>query len=322
MAKDRLGILLPLLGGAMSFAGYGYTPRRVEDTPTNQAQFFTTFKSAGGGGGGGCSGFVAQTVTSTGTVTINCTGTLTMDVIGPGGKAANASYYSGSGGGAFASSVISVTNGQTWLANVPGAVSSNQFTTPAFICPTANTNCATGTITNCVGTFSGLSSSNLVCASNGQEAHINSTTGGLGGTTATSLGVTLFKGGNGGSGSSIQPAGGGGSAGSAGAGNNGTSTVGGSGDAGSGGAGGVYNAGTNGGAGGANVNGGGGGGGGAPGYIGGAGGAPGGGSGGSNGTGGRGQVIIHSDASDVLTPVLTGGSGHGGGTISMTLGAA
>ena len=35
------------------------------------------------------------------------------------------------------------------------------------------------------------------------------------------------------------------------------------------------------------------------------------------GVGARGQVIVHSDASDVLTPVVTGGSGHGGGTISM-----
>lgn len=296
----------------------GETPRQPLDRITNLAQLFN-FPQPPPPSAAGCVG-VTQTFTATGTFTSSCTGTLTMQAWGPGAKAANSGSYSGQGGGAFASSNnISVTNGQTWLATVPASANVQAFTVPSFICPTANAACVSGTIASCVGTYTGLSITNFVCAANGQRSAVNSSTGGLGGTTAASLGVTLFKGGNGGSASGVAAGGGGGSAGPDGAGNNGTTTAGGSGDAGSGGAGGTYGAGgvANGGPGGSNVNGGGGGGGANNFYIGGAGGVPGGGDGGRNTTSNsRGQIIVHSDASDVLTPVLTVGSGYGGGTVS------
>ena len=297
----------------------GEAPRQPLDRITNLAQLFN-FPQPPPPSAAGCVG-VSQTFTSTGTFTSSCTGTLTMEVWGSGST--TGPNLPGAGGGAFAQSAISVTNGQTWLAEArPGNPTGGTYA--SFICPTAITACVS-TLKVCSGTS--LTSSNFVCADAGRISG-GGGVGGAGGSTANSVGTTKFAGGKGGDDSSVG-AGGGGAAGPNGAGAAGVShsgTVGGTGGIGDNGSGGSGGAGATpsvpGVTGGSNVNGGGGGGGG-NGFAqpGGYGGVPGGGGGGSyygSVGGGRGEIRVHSDASDVLTPVVTGGSGHGGGTVSMT----
>lgn len=301
----------------------GESPRLPLDRITNLAQLFN-FPQPPPPSAAGCVG-VSQTFTSTGTFTSGCTGTLTMEAWGMGGGVFS-DYMNAGGGGAFAkTTTIAVTNGQTWLAVVPaGTIIATGR--PSFICPTAVGACFSG-LTSCSGV--GLTTSNFVCADNGRAGTAGAGSS-LGGSTAKSVGVTLFAGGKGGAaGSTTAGAGGGGAAGSDGAGADGTNSStnhggdGGTADNGFGGVGGTGSTGNNNTQGADNVKGGGG--------TGGSlrtdtiyqlqGGAPGGGSGAGVYTfpvpGTPGRVVVHSDASDVLTPVLTGGSGYSGGTVGM-----
>lgn len=308
---NKLGIALQAF--AMASISGGYVPSsyyrkqttydrdtrrdRLSVTNPKVAQSVSTFVQ--GGAASACAG-VNQTITSTGTtlVTMNCTGTVNMSTWAPG--------FNG-GGGAFAKSAISVTNGQVFLAENGGG---NQQAT--FICDHSVSNCKTGVGGPANGpacsTPTGLSLGNLVCAA--------ASTGGLyqGGLAANSIGSTKFNGGTGTSGFSGYSFAGGGAAGPDGAGKNGTSSGGGAGDNGLGGAGGtvpgVHNGVSNalgGGGAGCTTN-----------PSGAAGGAPGGGGASCNGgayTNGNGQLVIHGALSPEME-ILTGGSGYGGGTIS------
>lgn len=312
MSKTGIGIALPgaaaMLSGVAAYvvkvpspeapvrAGLTYLPgetgRLPRESMTQLAQL-PMQGAAWGHAAAGCVG-IDQTFIATGTFTSTCTGTLTMESWGGGGRGP-ATYQPG-GGGAFAeSSGISVTIGQTWLANVAPSITAGKNGYISFVCPTAVGACTTG-LGVCSG--AGLTTANFVCAYGAIAA--------TGGNGAAGVGATKFSGGS----SSGIGGGAGGAAGPDGAGKNNVGSTGGAGDNGLGGAGGV----------GANQNGVsnplGGGGGGYGGTT--QGGAPGGGAYGNAGHGGRGQVRVHSDASDVLTPVQTGGSGYGGGTVSMT----
>lgn len=306
--NPKLGILLSAvagLGGSGALPTY-YRPKTYEnkkidlDRVTNSgkmAQSVSTFVQ--GGASGPCAG-VNQTITSTGItlVTMTCTGTVNMSGWGAGSVAA---------GGGFAKSAISVTNGQVFTAYV-GTVSSSA--TATFICDHSVANCkvTAGGVPNgpnC-NTPAGLSTANLVCAASAQFNTPGSATNSVGVIAKFTGGAHYTTG--------YLDAGGGG-AGPDGNGLNGTSTHGGAGDNGSGGAGGLVSGSHNGvsnplgGGGGACNNG--------PNGV--TGGLPGGGSPSCNaafGAPGGGQIVIHGELDPELQ-ILTGGSGYGGGTISV-----
>lgn len=258
-------------------------------------------------GGGGCSAF-DQVITATGisTVTMNCTGTISMRTWGGG-----SSYSYGGQAGAFASSPLGVTNGEVITVYVAVSAPTNTEGAGSFACPHSVSNCTSAAILGATSwkctTPSGLSTANFACASGGNGASLY-------GDVAHSVGTVAFAGGHGGNGSGGSHAGGG-AGGPDGAGGNFSGTTGGAGDNGSGGAGG-----TSGNSGASNAKGGGGGGSGAATN----GGAPGGGSGGNGGTtagtGGRGQVELKglSMLSPDGRPIDNAGSGYGGGTVSMS----
>ncbi|MES2007022.1 MAG: hypothetical protein V4436_02860 [Patescibacteria group bacterium] len=206
---------------------------------------------------------------------------------------------SGGGGGAFASSTISVTQGDVirLFVGAGGATSGANGATS-----TAST---TGAVL-------------VVSAAPGWGGKSQITLKGLGGAVASSTGTTKFAGGNGGvgandSGNADQGGGGGGAGGPHAAGNNGSDSTpssglggnGGQGDGTSGGAGGTNVSGGNGNPGGTDTNGGGGGAGGDNGFSGGAGGTYGGGGGGGEGGFGAGAAGACTVTYSVTKPTVT-----------------
>lgn len=314
---SKIGILLPsafalaasLEGGASYGTGKyrsdyrpGSKPRTyepthvIQDRITNVAQLTMTHVGAGNQASGaiGCgTAGISTTNTTIGDhlFTSNCTGTLNFGVHAAGASSGSGVGGAG-GGGAYGKSPIAVNTGDV-LRNFVGTNTYASNGGISFWCFTSNTACTTSAT---VCSNLSITSTTGVCVEGGKVATSNN--GGAGGSTANSVGATLFRGGTGGDYVSAS-GGGGGGGGPDGVGVNGTSAsgitpgAGGAGDNGSGGAGGAAD--TNGTA---NVKGGGGGGGSATGTP-GAGGAPGGGAGGRTFTGGtnvgaRGQGIVKS----------------------------
>lgn len=117
-----------------------------------------------------------------------------------GGRGSSNGQSGGGGGGAFASATVAVTPGQTYSYTVGAAVTG-------------------GTANGPNGNFSQWATGIAVKAAGGLGG-LGTTTGGLGGSVANSVGTSIYKGGDGASAPTTISGGGGGGAGTTGAGGN------------------------------------------------------------------------------------------------------
>lgn len=229
-------------------------------------------------------GQTTTTFTSSGSFTVPC-GVTSITVrcwgAGGGGATVGSGGSGGGGGGAFSESTLSVTAGTVYSVTI-----------------------GNGGNPGSVGGNTILDA-NIVVAVGGAGAV--TTTGGAGGLSSACTGTIKYNGGTGANSSSGNGGGGGGGAGSTGAGNNGSGTTGGAAKANNGGTGGTGGSGFFGASGGVGGNYGGGGGGMKKGTF-----------GFSGGTGAKGYMEITYTLPSISTPITTGASRCGPGSVTLT----